>query len=475
MAFEMACGRPPFIASSRVEVCAMHLGEAPPVPSSIRPGLPPPFDVLVARLLDKEPEGRPTMREVTGTFTALGESVGIALTTLPPRGVLSPFATPSSAADSSMQYKATPRAGFQSQNDMPKAVDPIAQAPTPIAGTDLRNDATPVASMSLQFRATPRAGFQSQNDMPVATDRPSGPMGAGHGMQMRAAKKRGIGLYVVIGVVIGGVVIGATIAIVSTRGKSSKESAGSGEPRGSGSAIAAGSTESGSTRSGSAGSGESAGVRSGSAGSGESAVAGVRSGSGEGSGEGASVRSGSGEGSAAPPRPKLPKPRTGAIPELAAAVDLEVCINRDGEVVSVVLANGAPPERVVNAAVTAWQYARQDRDRMCGVVTLPAHAAMAAKVNPPKLTKKLFEDSLAEVNESIFECIEKQTKDGVFTINIAVSPAGLGRVAGWGRGATLPTPAFKACIAGVVKRIRFAPTRQGGSGSTTLEVDQIDG
>jgi hypothetical protein len=258
-------------------------------------------------------------------------------------------------------------------------------------------------------------------------------------MQMKASKPRGIGMYIGIGVV----VIGATIAIalVATR-KGSQKSGGSGEG-----SVATGS--------------------------------GPRSVVGSGSAAGSDVATGSGSGSAgaivvAPPLPPLPRLKSGGVPDLDAAVDLKVCINSDGEVISVELANGAPPTPIVNAAVSAWLYEKPDATR-CGAVSLPAHDAKVAKAKPRKLTKKLFEDSLADVNESIFECVEKQTADGVFTINIAVTPTGAGRIAGWGRGATQPTAAFKSCIASIVKGIRFTPTQQGGSGSTTLEVDQIDG
>jgi serine/threonine protein kinase len=431
VAFEMACGRPPFVAESRVEVCAMHLGEPPPVPSSIRPQLTPPFDILVARLLDKEPSNRPNMREVIGTFTALGETIGMMLTTLSPKGVMSPFAK---RPEDSMQYKVTPRAGFTSQTDLPKMTDETIEA------SDSRTDATPVANMSMQFRATPRAGFQSQHDMPVQTDRPSGPgMRPSQPLQMKAAKPRRIGLY------IGGVAVviaTAVIAVLATRSPStSSAGSASGSAIASGSAVASGSApETGSSRS--AGSAETAG-----SGSGSAIVAVV-------------------------PRPSLPALLTGGVPELETAVDLEVCINRDGEVLSVTLANGAPPDRVINAAVSAWQYEKQAKeDRLCGPVTLPAHKPKVAGGLPEKLTEKLFEDSLAEVNEGIFECVSKQTKSGVFTINIVVKPAGTVDKVNWARGAVAPQARFKACIEKVVRGISFAPTRKGGRGSTTIELN----
>jgi serine/threonine-protein kinase len=71
--FEMACGRPPFVAESIGEMCAMHLGQQPPSARSLVGELPESFDALVARLLAKLPEGRPSLREVRAALAALGD------------------------------------------------------------------------------------------------------------------------------------------------------------------------------------------------------------------------------------------------------------------------------------------------------------------------------------------------------------------------------------------------------------------
>jgi len=185
VAFEMACGRPPFIAESRVEICAMHLETPPPPASSLRRGLPLPFDIMVSRLLAKEPTMRPSMREVMGVFTALGEQAGIMLSTLRPGTKVS---------SDSMGFRVTPQAGFASQTDLPVTRD--------------HDDATPVADMSLQFRVTPRAGWPSQTDMPVMNSR-----GASQGMEMSAMKRWP--WLVIAGICV--VAITAVIAIVATR------------------------------------------------------------------------------------------------------------------------------------------------------------------------------------------------------------------------------------------------------------------
>ncbi|MEO8707258.1 MAG: serine/threonine-protein kinase, partial [Kofleriaceae bacterium] len=102
VAFEMTCGRPPFIGVSMADVCAQHLGEPPPVPSSLVPGVPRALDDLILRLLEKEPDGRPTMREAMQVFTDLGKTEGITLSTVPPKAnVISPLATQPTVIDKS--------------------------------------------------------------------------------------------------------------------------------------------------------------------------------------------------------------------------------------------------------------------------------------------------------------------------------------------------------------------------------------
>ncbi len=88
VAFEMAIGHPPFQAQSMGEACAKHLTEPPPIPSQEVPGLPAGFDVLVNRLLDKEPTRRPKMRDVQVAFEAIGEDRDIDLgeTSIPTLG-----------------------------------------------------------------------------------------------------------------------------------------------------------------------------------------------------------------------------------------------------------------------------------------------------------------------------------------------------------------------------------------------------
>jgi tetratricopeptide (TPR) repeat protein len=65
MAFELLTGRVPFPGDDLTEVQRSHLVVPPPAPSSLRPDVPPAFDAVVLRCLDKDPATRfPNMVEV---------------------------------------------------------------------------------------------------------------------------------------------------------------------------------------------------------------------------------------------------------------------------------------------------------------------------------------------------------------------------------------------------------------------------
>jgi serine/threonine protein kinase len=73
VAFEMTCGRPPFIAETVGEACTMHLTEPPPSARSFVPAVPAVLEELLANLLEKDRERRPaSMREIGRAFEAAG-------------------------------------------------------------------------------------------------------------------------------------------------------------------------------------------------------------------------------------------------------------------------------------------------------------------------------------------------------------------------------------------------------------------
>lgn len=57
--FEAVTGRLPFIEDMEFRVLQAHIKTVPPVPSTLRPGLPPALDDLIGQLLQKRPEQRP--------------------------------------------------------------------------------------------------------------------------------------------------------------------------------------------------------------------------------------------------------------------------------------------------------------------------------------------------------------------------------------------------------------------------------
>ncbi|MFF8592351.1 serine/threonine-protein kinase [Streptomyces sp. NPDC015220] len=77
---ELWTGRPAFSGEDPVELLTRHVSAAPPVPSVLRPGLPPAADRLVADLLAKDPADRPA--DAREAERRLAELVGPGSTSL---------------------------------------------------------------------------------------------------------------------------------------------------------------------------------------------------------------------------------------------------------------------------------------------------------------------------------------------------------------------------------------------------------
>jgi serine/threonine protein kinase len=71
IAFEMCCGRPPFVAASLPEAFAMHTTGTPPRARTLVPKLPTELDDLIAAALAKRPGARPSMKELQRVFAAV--------------------------------------------------------------------------------------------------------------------------------------------------------------------------------------------------------------------------------------------------------------------------------------------------------------------------------------------------------------------------------------------------------------------
>ena len=75
LAFEMACGRPPFVAQTFPEAYAKHLTEPPPPARSLVADLPAELEALLDHLLAKQPQDRPaSMAEIAARFEAAGKA-----------------------------------------------------------------------------------------------------------------------------------------------------------------------------------------------------------------------------------------------------------------------------------------------------------------------------------------------------------------------------------------------------------------
>jgi len=105
--FTMVCGRPPFESEASGDLIINHVRDAPPIPSSLVPGLPPVLDAVIARCLEKDPARRfqNTAELVQGLASV--EAVLFANPAIGPGGVpgsLRPHLTPAAA----MAYRQNP-------------------------------------------------------------------------------------------------------------------------------------------------------------------------------------------------------------------------------------------------------------------------------------------------------------------------------------------------------------------------------
>ncbi len=120
--FEMLTGRPPFIGDSPVAIAYKHVQEMPPRPTSINPAIPKVLEVVIARLLAKNPDQRyPSAEEVRADLRRFREGQPLA-------SAAAPAASPPRAADTG-----TSRAVIDATRAIPAAV--AAQA-SPIVEDD---------------------------------------------------------------------------------------------------------------------------------------------------------------------------------------------------------------------------------------------------------------------------------------------------------------------------------------------------
>jgi tRNA A-37 threonylcarbamoyl transferase component Bud32/tetratricopeptide (TPR) repeat protein len=86
--FELCTGRPPFIVTAVSDACGRHLTEVPPRIRTLRPELPAALDDLIARMLEKAQDARPSTKAIAAALSTITTS-GIAAT-LPHGPAISP-------------------------------------------------------------------------------------------------------------------------------------------------------------------------------------------------------------------------------------------------------------------------------------------------------------------------------------------------------------------------------------------------
>jgi eukaryotic-like serine/threonine-protein kinase len=78
-AFEMLCGRLPFVGAAAVDVLYQHIHAVPPAPSTLRPDLPLQLERLILQMLEKRADRRPTIPVIEERLAELRDGVLMAL------------------------------------------------------------------------------------------------------------------------------------------------------------------------------------------------------------------------------------------------------------------------------------------------------------------------------------------------------------------------------------------------------------
>jgi serine/threonine protein kinase len=71
VAYEMLCGRPPFVAGSASEIVAMHLDRTPPRPSKLWREVPPALEWILLKMLAKDPAARASLAQFAAALAQM--------------------------------------------------------------------------------------------------------------------------------------------------------------------------------------------------------------------------------------------------------------------------------------------------------------------------------------------------------------------------------------------------------------------
>src|SRR6185436_19075360 len=85
--YEMACGQPPFVRNGFGELITAHIIEEPEMISTINPSVPPAFEAIVMKTLEKDPANRhQSMMEVEAELGAINPEALMNVTKIPAVG-----------------------------------------------------------------------------------------------------------------------------------------------------------------------------------------------------------------------------------------------------------------------------------------------------------------------------------------------------------------------------------------------------
>jgi eukaryotic-like serine/threonine-protein kinase len=140
MVFEIVCGRLPFVADNAMDIVLMHMTEPAVRASNIWPDIPPQLDDVIAKMLEKDPNARPSLAEVRAVFSELvtsglvtlnnGRGIafgsGISRVATPAAGLPRPTTQQAMAVGT---QPATPAPGTMPPGAAAQTMAPVAEAP----------------------------------------------------------------------------------------------------------------------------------------------------------------------------------------------------------------------------------------------------------------------------------------------------------------------------------------------------------
>jgi len=116
--FEMLAGRPPFVASTQQALAMMHLRDEPPSLSLFNPGVPQALEIIIHKVLAKEPSARYRTADQLGriliSYREQGEGITGTQASATPRAT-APAKSPSPTAPTEIAAANHPRARFDAE------------------------------------------------------------------------------------------------------------------------------------------------------------------------------------------------------------------------------------------------------------------------------------------------------------------------------------------------------------------------